>query len=162
MTNKPILTVSFLVFLFALFNALHSQQTIESTSAFTLDHVALSVNNLEESADFYMDIFSLNEIVNRAASEGIRWFSFGEGKELHLISVVKEPVSVNKAVHFALSTPDFDSFIQKLDDRGVEYLSWAGESGSVSLRADGVRQVYVRDPDGYWIEVNSAGDSGPD
>jgi catechol 2,3-dioxygenase-like lactoylglutathione lyase family enzyme len=129
------------------------------TSDIIFNHVALSVSDLDASAEFYMDIFNLREIENAAATEGLRWFSLGQGKELHLISVPDGPVSLNKAVHFALSTLDFDGFIQRLEDRGIEYSSWAGEKGMVTQRADGVRQVYVQDPDGYWIEVNSAGGS---
>lgn len=159
MNNKILPTFCFLVFSLTLLNALYAQQSDSRGPIFKLDHVALSVGNLNESAEFYMDVFSLDEIVNRTAADGIRWFSLGEGKELHLISVVTEPVSVNKAVHFALSTHDFDSFIRILENRGVDYVSWNGESGTVSQRADGVKQVYVRDPDGYWIEVNSTGGS---
>jgi lactoylglutathione lyase len=159
MNNKILPTFCFLVFSLTLLNALYAQQSDTPGPIFKLDHVALSVGNLNVSAEFYMDVFSLDEIVNRTAADGIRWFSLGEGKELHLISIVTEPVSVNKAVHFALSTQDFDRFIRMLENRGVDYVSWNGESGTVSQRADGVKQVYVRDPDGYWIEVNSTGGS---
>lgn len=31
--------------------------------------------------------------------EGIRWVSQADGKELHLISILKENVTVNKTVH---------------------------------------------------------------
>ena len=34
------------------------------------------------------------------------------GKELHLISFMKEPVTINKAVHFALTTSNFDAFVK--------------------------------------------------
>ena len=30
----------------------------------------------------------------------------------------------------------------------------AGERGRLHTRADGIRSVYLQDPDGYWIEVN--------
>ena len=35
----------------------------------------------------------------------------------------------------------------------VEYTTWLGESPGVTEREDGGRQLYLRDPDGYWIEV---------
>ncbi len=97
----------------------------------------------------------MKEIVNRTEIEGIRWFSLGEDKELHLISVLKQPVSLNKAVHFALTTPDFDRFVERLDASGIVYSNWPGESGKITIRADNTRQLYLQDPDGYWIEVNS-------
>ncbi len=127
----------------------------KSVLPLTLNHVAISVKDLDRSAAFYANVLGLNEIANRAEVEGIRWFSLGEGKELHLISVVSEPVSTNKAVHLALTTPQFDIFVQNLKQSGVEYSDWEGDSGKISVRADGIRQLYMQDVDGYWIEVNS-------
>ena len=51
---------------------------------------------------------------------------------------------------------DLDAFVAHLDRLGVAYSDWPGAAGVVSLRPDGVRQVYVQDPDGYWVEVNTA------
>jgi catechol 2,3-dioxygenase-like lactoylglutathione lyase family enzyme len=124
---------------------------------FTLDHVALSVADLKRSADFYHEVFGLPEITNRTKVDGIRWFSLGQGKELHLISIVKGPVSLNKAVHFALTTSDFDGFVERLRNRGIKFSNWNGDVGVITARADGILQIYLQDPDGYWIEVNSTG-----
>lgn len=121
----------------------------------TFDHVAISVEDVDRSADFYRTVFGLQEIGNRTKVEGIRWISLGEGKELHLISVLEEPVSLNKAVHFALTTSDFDGLVKYLRNANMEFSSWAGEAQAITIRADGVRQIYLQDPDGYWIEVNS-------
>ena len=85
----------------------------------------------------------------------MRWFSLGEGKELHLISIAGGLVSRHKAVHLALTTPGFDTFVQSLEKSGVEYSDWEGNSGEIGVRADGTRQLYFQDVDGYWIEVNS-------
>lgn len=142
-----------LVFVFALCLPVQAEESSGFGIAF--NHVALSVADVDRSAAFYRDVFGLEEIVNRTEIEGIRWFSLSEGKELHLISVIREPVTLNKAVHFAVTTPAFDSFVQGLRDGGVEFSDFAGTSGEVTIRADGARQVYLQDPDGYWIEVNS-------
>ena len=82
--------------------------------------------------------------------------SLGDGKELHLISTIKEPVVINKAVHVAFTTPEFDNFINILNEKKIIYSDWAGTLNKISLRADGIQQVYIQDPDGYWIEINSA------
>jgi len=121
----------------------------------TFNHVALSVKNVDVSAEFYHKAFDLKEIVNRTKVDGIRWFSLGEGKELHLISIAKSDVVVNKEVHFALTTPTFDAFVANLRRMDITFSSWAGEENKITTRADGIKQVYVQDPDGYWIEVNS-------
>ena len=123
--------------------------------AFSFNHVALSVTDLDRSAEFYRDVFGLAEITNRTEITGIRWFSLGEGKELHLISVVPGPVTTNKAVHVALTTTGFDGFLAGLQASGVGFSDFGGKPGAVSVRADGTRQLYLQDPDGYWIEVNS-------
>ena len=120
------------------------------------NHVALSVKDVEVSADFYNHVFNLNEIVNRTKMDGIRWFSLGEDKELHLVSILKSDVTINKAVHFALTTPTFDAFVKNLEQMKIPYSSWPGEDNKITIRADGVKQIYLQDPDGYWIEVNSA------
>ena len=130
-----------------------AQQVPVATVSF--DHVALSVEDVDRSADFYRAVFGLQEITNRTAVAGIRWFSLGQGKELHLISVLKEPVVLNKAVHFALTTSEFDRFVDYLRQAEIEFSDWAGQSQAISVRTDNVRQIYLQDPDGYWIEVNS-------
>lgn len=122
---------------------------------FTLNHIALSVKNLDEAANFYKEVLQLQEITNKTKMNGIRWFSFGEGKELHLISFLKEPVIINKAVHLALSTSNFDAFIKTLETKNIPYSDWPGTPNKINIRADGIKQIFFQDPNGYWIEVNS-------
>lgn len=139
--------------LFALPLAVWAQQ--EPAESFSFNHVSLSVQDVDRSADFYRNVFGLTEITNRTEVDGIRWFSLGDGKELHLISVLKGPVTLNKAVHFALTTPNFDEFVENLRRANIGFSNWAGEAGEITIRADKARQLYLQDPDGYWIEVNS-------
>ena len=143
-----------LIAIFGLPLPLFAQQAPVATVSF--DHVAISVEDVDRSADFYRTVLGLQEIANRTKVEGIRWLSLGEGKELHLVSVLKEPVSLNKAVHFALTTSDFDGLVENLRQADIGFSSWAGEAQAITIRADNVRQIYLQDPDGYWIEVNSA------
>jgi catechol 2,3-dioxygenase-like lactoylglutathione lyase family enzyme len=127
----------------------------QETISMVFNHVALSVKDVDVSADFYKNVLNLNEIVNRTEMEGIKWFSLGEDKELHLVSILKSDVIINKAVHFALTTPTFDAFVENLEQMNIPYSSWQGEDHKITIRADGVKQIYLQDPDRYWIEVNS-------
>ena len=129
----------------------------KTTSAFTLNHLALSVKNVDTSAKFYEEVFGLQEITNRTEIEGIRWFSLGGEKELHLISILKKNVRTNKAVHFALTSANFDAFVTTLSTMNINFSNWPGTAGKINIRADGIKQIFLQDPDGYWIEVNSVG-----
>lgn len=125
---------------------------------FTFNHLALSVKDVDHSAEFYKNVLNLKEITNRTKMEGIRWFTLGEDKELHLISLVKEPFTTNKAIHIALTTSNFDAFALRLTEWKISYSDWPGTINKINIRADGIKQIFFQDPDGYWIEVNSVGE----
>tara|TARA_B110000977_G_C10767292_1_gene373187 strand:- start:21 stop:500 length:480 start_codon:yes stop_codon:yes gene_type:complete len=127
-------------------------------SSVTFNHLALSVIDADQSAEFYKKTLNLKEITNKTENNQIRWLSLGEGKELHLLSFPNDEIKVNRAVHLALTISDFDAFIKKLDAMKVNYSDWMGEiPNKINIRADGIKQVYFQDPNGYWIEVNSVG-----
>lgn len=123
--------------------------------AVTFDHLALSVSDVDRSVNFYSKTLNLKEITNRTGQEGIKWISLGEGKELHLVSGIKGEVTINKAVHLAVKVNDFETFIDNLSSLEISYSDWPGNLNKVNVRADGIKQIYFQDPDGYWIEVNS-------
>ena len=124
-------------------------------SSVAIDHVALHVADLEVSVAFYTNVFGLKEIP--AAAAGRRWLSLGKGVAVHLLGDRKEPVADVRSVHLALTSDDLEPIMERLKDRGVVWSDFAGTPGAVgSTRSDGVRQIFFRDPDGYWIEVNDA------
>jgi len=143
-----------ILFLLILSSAsLHAQ---DSTGfRFSLDHLALSVKDVNRSAEFYINVMKLPEITNRSKIEGIRWFVLGDGRELHLISVIKENNVTNKALHLGLSSGRFDDFVKVLAGFKIPYSDWPGKGNTVNIRADGTKQVFFQDPDGNWLEVNS-------
>lgn len=132
---------------------LHAQDSTRFN--FNFNHMALSVKDVNRSVEFYTKLFQLTEITNRSAIEGIRWISLSEGKELHLISVVKEPITLNKAIHLSLATKNVDAFEKRLIAMKIAYSDWPGKPNTVNIRADGIKQIYFQDPDGYWLEVNN-------
>lgn len=129
--------------------------------ALQFNHVALHVTDIERSATFYGRTLQLDELARASVTPGVRWFSLGGGTELHLIGPEYyrgEAVHTNRAVHMALTTPRFDELLRYLERAGVAYGDWSGTHRAVQRRSDGVRQVFLQDPDGYWIEINSAGE----
>jgi len=47
-----------------------------------------------------------------------------------------------------------EEFSKHLDAMNIKYGNWAQTSKDPQVRPDGIKQVYLQDPDGYWIEVN--------
>jgi catechol 2,3-dioxygenase-like lactoylglutathione lyase family enzyme len=121
---------------------------------FSFNHIALSVKDMKVSMDFYQKVFQLNEIALGTATNDVRLLSLGEGKELHLILNTTEKILANKPVHFAVTTSHFDDFLKRLNELKISYGDWAGTFHSIQKRSDGIRQVYLQDPDGFWIEIN--------
>ena len=123
-------------------------------STFLFNHIALSVKDVDKSTAFYQKLFQLKEIENTASNSKTRWLSLGEGKQLHLIPIPDAEIKTNKAVHFALTASNFNVFVLYLDELKIEYSDWIDTPNKDYIRKDGIRQVYFRDPNGYWIEVN--------
>mgnify|MGYP002651838531 CR=1 FL=1 len=121
-----------------------------------IDHLAIVVTDLDKSALFYSEILGLNEITNQTKKSNIRWFQFEDGIELHLIQTSKEGILTKKDLHLATAINNLPEFIKMLESKQVPFESWQGESNTSNSRPDGINQVYVQDPDGYWIEVNDA------
>lgn len=122
----------------------------------SFDHYTIKVDDLEKSASFYKKMLDLNEITNRTQKEYIRWFSLGNGTELHVVEGETKEIQINIGIHLALKLADFDGFIDHLKSQNITPHNSKGKPEQITTRADGVRQVYFQDPDGYWIEVNEA------
>lgn len=123
---------------------------------FNIDHSALIVNNLDATANFYANILKLEEIPHPDRAPGFRWFSVDGNSQLHLIYKDTVVINKHKSMHLCLSTPNLDDFIAHLKASNIEYEDWPGKKGAVTLRSDGVKQIYLQDPEGYWIEINNA------
>jgi catechol 2,3-dioxygenase-like lactoylglutathione lyase family enzyme len=85
----------------------------------------------------------------------IQWFSLGGNQPLHLIQTEGEVIH-NKTVHIALRLSHFEAFTDYLHGKKIPFSNGPGAPNTVSARVDGVRQIYLQDPDGYWIEINNA------
>ena len=123
--------------------------------SFEFNHLTLVVKDLDRSADFYKNVLLLGEINNRSKEKGMRWLSMGGVKELHISTIGNDNIIADTSIHFALSTSNFEGFINRLQGRGIRFTDSEGRPDVFSTRADGVRQLYFQDPDGYWIEVNN-------
>ncbi|MEJ1222429.1 VOC family protein [Sediminicola sp. 1XM1-17] len=123
---------------------------------FAIDHSSLIVNDLQKSGDFYANVLQLKEIPHPTNDPGFRWFKVHGNTQLHLILKDTVVMKKHKSMHLCLSTQKLDEFITHLNKNNIEYEDWPGTKSAITLRADGVKQIYLRDPEGYWIEINDA------
>ena len=76
-----------------------------------LDHIALLVRDLDESAAFYTAIPGIREVPDPMGGGHIRWFEFAPGQRFHMQAGDISKVHVEKGTHFAFSTDDFDALL---------------------------------------------------
>jgi lactoylglutathione lyase len=126
----------------------------EKKSAAVLNHIAVYVVDLKIATDFYKTVFDL-EIIPEPFHDGRHtWFSIGPAGHLHIISGAKAAAVHDKNEHLCFSVASVDEFVIKLKAMKIDFESWAGEKQGITNRVDGVKQVYFKDPDGHWLEVN--------
>lgn len=120
-----------------------------------LDHVSLLVRSLDQTEKFYTDVLGFEPIYNGTHQPNIRWYGIGGLDALHVTEADFGKTHLEKQTHFAISVDDFEAFVQSLRNKGVIFYDWPGNENSVTGRPDGFRQVYVRDPDDYLVEINN-------
>ena len=119
------------------------------------DHQALIVNDLKESGDFYLNILGFEEIpVLASQNPPKRWFKNINGKEIHLIHSNTLINELPKSIHMAFSPRNFNHFVAHLNKNNIPFSNWTGNINKIELRDDGKRQLWIQDPQGYWIEIN--------
>ena len=143
----------YLVFCFAMALSFCYGQTEQKPSLY---HIAFYIANLKISTDFYHQIIGLDSIPEPFHDGRHTWFSIGPKSHLHLIQGAAGKTEHDKNSHLCFTVPSVDAFTEKLKKNNIEYENWAGNKNSVTNRVDGVKQIYFRDPDGYWIEINDA------
>ncbi|MFS4468452.1 VOC family protein [Maribacter sp. 2210JD10-5] len=123
---------------------------------FQFDHFAIVVEDVDKSANFYGNVLKLKEVPHPDKKPGFRWFTVNGNSQVHLIQKEFAPFEKNKSMHLCLATQDLEGVIKHLEAEGITYSDWPGKENSVTLRTDGVKQIYIQDPDDYWIEINTA------
>jgi lactoylglutathione lyase len=123
--------------------------------AVTLNHMGVYVTDLKKSTTFYENILSLKQIPEPFHDGKHTWFSIGKAGHLHLIEGAKKQYERDRNDHLCFSVKDIDAFIANLDKNHVEYTNWPGTAKEPTVRVDGVKQIYFKDPDGHLIEINN-------
>lgn len=126
----------------------------------TLHHVALYVSSLEATRRFYVEALGFEEIARPAdfTFPGA-YFRLGTA-EVHVVLETEpgrtdelrprwsdEELRTGYTVHYALGVPDLLPIRARLTEHGARFV------GGPRIRADGVEQWYVADPDGHIVEL---------
>lgn len=143
--------LTFSIALLMTMNAHSQSNTSEIT--FGVNHIAIAVTDLQESEHFYRDVIGLKQIPEPFGLGIHAWFEVGS-TQLHVIKAADERRERNKFNHICFSVNDMDAFIERISEHNVEFSDWDLNPGEITVRVDGVKQIYFTDPDGYWIEVN--------
>lgn len=119
------------------------------------NHTTIYVTNLERSAHFYEKVMRLPVIPEPFHDDKHVWLRAGEHSQIHVVLGAKEVVPHDINIHLAFSVPSLPAFMKHLDSMNVKYGNWTQTPKATQDRPDGVKQIYLQDPDGYWIEVNN-------
>lgn len=111
-----------------------------------LNHVAIHVQDLAKSEQFYGEVLGLPRIPRPAFSFPGAWFALGS-QELHLIADPELTQASRRHHHFALRVDDPYAARKWMETHGVPGLC------GPAPRPDGALQLFFEDPDGYVIEM---------
>ena len=114
---------------------------------YELNHVAIHVADVARSVEFFRLVLRLEQIERPAFDFPGAWFRLGAQQELHLIGNRDAPVSSGaRSNHFALRVDDTVAWEKHLKQIGADFRPR-------KPRPDGAMQIFLRDPDGHFIEL---------
>lgn len=132
--------------------------TAQHTQKATINHTAIFVKDVTVSALFYKNIIGLDTLAEPFHDGLHAWFKTGPGIALHIIQGATEKKAYYKNQHTCFSVASVDVFVKLLAQNKIGWEDRDGAKLAITTRIDGVKQVWLQDPDGYWIEINDARD----
>lgn len=111
-----------------------------------IDHVGLHVADVERSLAFYSALLGFEPLPRPDLGFPGAWLRVGRAQELHLIGRNSSPDVPPTERHWSVQVHGLDRWCERLSQAGVEVRG-------PKPRADGARQLFVRDPDGHVLEL---------
>lgn len=119
-----------------------------------INHTAIFVMDIAKSSDFYTHLIELDTVPEPFHDGKHIWYKTAEHTMLHVIQGAEQKKEYYKNQHTCFTVPNFNSFIEKLNQLKWSYEDVAGNKNKITTRVDGVHQIWLQDPDGYWLEIN--------
>jgi lactoylglutathione lyase len=119
-----------------------------------INHTAIYVMNIPTARNFYTNIIGLDTIAEPFHDGKHIWYQTGEHTMLHVIQGAEQKREYYKNQHTCFTVPNFDAFINKLLQINWSFEDVMGNKNKITTRIDGVHQIWLQDPDGYWLEIN--------
>lgn len=111
-----------------------------------INHIALFVKDLGASKEFYGNVLELPEVPRPAFDFEGAWYALGR-HTLHLIAGRTDEIIVSgsRRNHVALEVEDIQECEVFLKAKNISMVG-------PKMRPDGIPQIFIQDPDGYWME----------
>ena len=77
---------------------------------------------------------------------------------MHIIQGAAEAKTYYKNQHSCYSVASVEAFTKMLNAKNILFEDRDGKQNAFTIRVDGVKQIWLQDPDGYWVEINDAKD----
>ena len=116
-----------------------------------IDHINMTVKNLDESVKFYSDLFGFTVLKDQADKD-----SKIIGSDSIKLCLYEGPGAGDRTgiAHFGINITDFDHVIEQCSTLGVKVLYGGVREWEKS------RSVYIEDPNGYEIELSEVEGGG--
>jgi len=119
-----------------------------------LNHTAIYVIDVKRSGNFYEQILGLDTVPEPFHDGKHIWLRTGAHTMLHIIQGADAKKEYYKNQHTCFSVGDIVVFAEMLKKNDLAFEDVNGNKRVFSTRPDGIHQLWLKDPDGYWIEVN--------
>jgi len=128
----------------------------ETLKATSMDHVNMMVKNLEESVNFYKNLFGFEVRKENNSPNKLDAPSKIIGNDSIKLCLYEDPQMSPEGgiVHFGFHIGNFNEIMEKCKELNVEVLY----GGPVEFEKS--KSVYIKDPSGYDIELSEVTGGG--
>ncbi|KAL3692034.1 hypothetical protein R1sor_005685 [Riccia sorocarpa] len=135
-------------------------------SGVLLHHVARETENVQETAQFYKDIFGFQPVETpKEFGDSVVWLELPPSHALHIIKrkpdsrlpespftctddVKRDESALQTGHHLSFRVSDYDAAIQLLKEKSIPYFEKTQQEGKI-------KQAFFFDPDGNGLEIGN-------